>query len=201
MSERSDELASALRELEGFPDRWFVSGGWAIDLFLGEETREHEDIEIGTFRSDQLSLQTYFAGRELYEALPGRLVPWDDGEWLSLPVHQVVVPPRGGGPIDEQWEPTPGTIQFFLNDVDGDDWVCRRNPRVKRPVSEITTSSASGTPIVVPELQLLYKAKHHKEKDEHDFREALGALSAEQRSWLRDALEIVHPGDPWLDAL
>ena len=79
--------------------------------------------------------------------------------------------------------------------------MCRRDPSVRRPVAEVSARSASGLPVVVPEIQLLYKAKHHLEKDEHDFRAALPRLSPEQREWLRRALEIVHPGDPWLDHL
>jgi hypothetical protein len=69
-----------LRELDGLPRPWFGWGGWAIDLWLGRQTREHEDVEIGIFRSDQAAVQAYFAGRELYKSLPGRLVPWDEGE-------------------------------------------------------------------------------------------------------------------------
>jgi hypothetical protein len=61
--------------------------------------------------------------------------------------------------------------------------------------------SASGIPIVAPEIQLLYKAKHHLDKDEHDFRLTVARLSGEQCSWLRDALTIVHPDDPWLEQL
>ena len=42
-----------------FNKTWFIAGGWAIDLFLGKETREHKDIEIAIFRKDQLNLKTY----------------------------------------------------------------------------------------------------------------------------------------------
>ena len=70
-----------------------------------------------------------------------------------------------------------------------------------RPIGEIELRSASGIPIVAPEIQLLYKAKHHLDKDERDFRATVGRLSDERRSWLREALEIVHPGDPWLAEL
>ena len=76
--------------------------------------------------------------------------------------------------IEEPWDPIPGEIEFFLNDVEDGIWLCRRDERVTRPVAELTTRTAAGTPIVVPEIQLLYKAKHHLDKDEHDFRHALG---------------------------
>jgi hypothetical protein len=32
---------------------WAVAGGWAIDLWLGEQTREHHDIEVMVARRDQ----------------------------------------------------------------------------------------------------------------------------------------------------
>jgi hypothetical protein len=165
-------------------------------------TRPHEDLEIGIFRDDQAALRSCLAGWELLKCeRPGWLDPWKEGEQLELPVHQVFARPPGSEPLVQPWEPGGDELQFFLNDVDGDLWVCRRDPAVTRPVDEICVRSASGLPIVVPEIQLLYKAKHHKEKDEHDFRSALPRLSSERREWLKWSLEVVHPGDPWLDGL
>jgi Aminoglycoside-2''-adenylyltransferase len=31
---------------------WCIVGGWAIDLWLEEHTRPHEDIEISVLRED-----------------------------------------------------------------------------------------------------------------------------------------------------
>jgi hypothetical protein len=72
---------------------------------------------------------------------------------------------------------------------------------VTRPIEDVFLRSATGLPIVAPEIQLLYKAKHHQDKDEHDFVTALPLFSPQQRSWLREALAIVHPNDPWLAEL
>ena len=91
--------------------------------------------------------------------------------------------------------------QFFLDDREDSTWICRRDPSIRRPLAELTTSSARGVPIVAPEIQLLYKAKHHLEKDERDFRLALPRLGGARRRWLEEALAVVHPGDPWLEAL
>jgi len=55
--------------------------------------------------------------------------------------------------------------------------------------------------VLAPEVQLLYKAKYHRPKDEHDFARALPRLSDTQRGLLRSTLEEYHPGDPWLAAL
>jgi hypothetical protein len=34
------------KQLDGVPARWFVVGGWALDLFHGRTTRAHDDLEI-----------------------------------------------------------------------------------------------------------------------------------------------------------
>lgn len=180
-----------------------MSGGWAIDLFLGEVTRDHEDLEITVFRHDQRALRKHFAGRPLFcSRAPGGWVPWEEDEWLALPVHQILVRPEGSEPPGKDWDPTPDEIQFFLNEVEDDVWRSRRDPkRVTRPVEEFGVRSASGIPIVAPEIQLLYKAKWHRENDEHDFRVAGPLLKPEQRAWLKEALTAVHPQDPWLQEL
>jgi hypothetical protein len=53
----------------------------------------------------------------------------------------------------------------------------------------------------MPEIVLLFKAKHSRPKDEADFVGALPLLSSERRAWLRSTLAGVHPDHPWLDAL
>lgn len=58
-----------------------------------------------------------------------------------------------------------------------------------------------GIPYLVPEIQLLYKAKGRRLKDEVDFRHTVPVLPGERRAWLRDALLQVHPQHPWLDHL
>jgi hypothetical protein len=111
-------------------------------------------------------------------------------------VNQVLARPPGTGPPPRDREPRPDEIQFFLNDVEAGVWFCRRDNRVTRPASEVSISSPSGIAVIAPEIQLLYKARHHLDKDEHDFRLTVGRLSPERRTWLRGALEIIHPGDP-----
>lgn len=163
-------------------------------------TREHEDLEIGVFRHDQHALRGRFAEWGQFKSISG-WVPWEEGELLELPIHQVLFRPPGSGPPPDPWEPAPEERQFFLNEVEDGVWICRRDRAVTCRVGNLTLRSTSGIPIVAPEIQLLYKAKHKGEKDEHDFRETEPLLDSTRREWLKRALEIVHPGDPWLDAL
>jgi hypothetical protein len=191
-----EPIEAVARVLAGYSRPWFVSGGWAIDLFVGRVTREHEDREVGIFRQDQAALRAYLAGWDLCKAVSGpdggEWVPWEEGEWLELPIHQLRAQHVDGEPAE---------FELFMNDVSGEEWVCRRNPVIRCPVDEISRRSSSGIPFIVPEIQLLYKAKWHRPKDDLDFQTTLGLLSAAQRAWLKEGLEIIHPRDPWLAAL
>jgi hypothetical protein len=186
--------------MKGFPHPWYVCGGWAIDLFLGEVTREHEDLEIAIPRADQEALRRHYEGWGPFKSVGG-WQSWAEGEFLELPIHQVLFRPPRSGPPRDPWEASYDERQFFLDDAQEGVWICRRDARVTRPFTELTSRSSEGIPFVVPEVQLLYKAKHHLEKDEHDFERALPRLHQPQRTWLKDALGVVHPDDPWLEAL
>ena len=49
--------------LSDLPSLWAFCGGWAIDLFIGEVTREHEDVEIAISRTEQHRLRSYLDER------------------------------------------------------------------------------------------------------------------------------------------
>jgi hypothetical protein len=61
--------------------------------------------------------------------------------------------------------------------------------------------SRLGIPILAPEIQLLFKAKQTREKDQADFDRVMPRLRIDQRAWLMDALRRYHAGHPWLSAL
>lgn len=39
---------------------WWIAGGWAIDLFLGRQTREHQDIDVLILRRDHQAVRSLF---------------------------------------------------------------------------------------------------------------------------------------------
>jgi hypothetical protein len=80
----------------------------------------------------------------------------------------------------------PNEFAFFLNEAVDGVWRFQRNVEITRPAKEISLTSSSGIPIIAPEIQLLYKAKGHRPKDEHDFRQALPFLDAARRAWLKE---------------
>jgi Aminoglycoside-2''-adenylyltransferase len=38
--------------LRGMDARWWIAGGWALDLHLGRQTRPHHDIDVLVLRED-----------------------------------------------------------------------------------------------------------------------------------------------------
>jgi hypothetical protein len=176
-----------------------VCGGWAIDLFVGEVTREHEDLEIGVFRHHQHALRAHYRGWIHYKSIGG-WTPWEEDEILELPIHQILFRPAGS-PVPDAWKPNYEERQFFLNEAEEGIWFSRRDPRVILPVRLLAQRNAVGIPIVAPEVQLLYKARHAAKKDDHDFELVSAHIRGTRRAWLREALELIHPGHRWIQAL
>jgi hypothetical protein len=93
-------IEAVARVMSGFPHPWFVSGGWAIDLFRGQVTRGHEDLEVGILRADQGALYRHLADWQVFKALDGAWVPLEAGESVELPLHQVLARPPTVEPGD-----------------------------------------------------------------------------------------------------
>jgi hypothetical protein len=180
--------SAAFEILADFPGRWWISGGWAIDLFLGRITRQHADLDVELFDRDQLLVQRHLAGWQLWQAGGGRLTPWQPGRTLRGDAHQVWCRRGAEAPWAFELQFTPGG---------GHEWVFRRNPAIRRRLTDVLRTDARGLVYLAPEVQLLYKAKEGRARDEADFRAALPALSRDARRWLAAALAVVHPGHPW----
>jgi hypothetical protein len=186
-----DEVKILLAEL---PLKWWIAGGWAIDLFLGRQTRPHGDTDVVIRRRDQEVVQEYLSGWDLHKAHQALLNPWPKGEFLGPGVNDIWCrrTPR-----------SPWCLQVMLLDTVSDSWVFRRDPAITGPLETIGRVTSSGIPFLAPEIQLLYKAKANTvEKDEADFQAVCPLLDSEARDWLRQCLNRRFPGGhPWLDRL
>jgi hypothetical protein len=170
---------------------WWVAGGVAIDLFLGEPSRAHADIDTAMRRADALALRALGDRFELSIAHDGTLIPWEF-EPLRDEHHQFWVRRRG----EEAW----AFEVLFELERDG-AWAYRRDPRITLPWERFGTVSADGIPHLAPEVALFYKTKEPRERDIADFEFALPRLSARARAWLYDVLAFTQPQHPWLAAL
>ncbi|MDI7744197.1 hypothetical protein QMK38_19480 [Lysinibacillus fusiformis] len=173
-----------------FDKTWFIAGGWAIDLFIGKETREHKDLEIALFRKDQLYLKTYLTEWDFKKVIKGEFYNWEN-EFLELPIHEIHAANKLNG--DE--------IEILLNETNDSDWEFRRDLRISSPLNTVWSYSETGIPYLNPEIVLLYKAKNTREKDHQDFHTIKDYLNKEKRQWLRNALELHEPEHKWIQFL
>jgi hypothetical protein len=174
-------------------DRWWaVAGGWAIDLFLGRNTRPHADVDVATLRPDQRELRRFLTGADVRRAQSGALIPWHPADVLELPTHE----------IHATW-PSGDALEFLLNDVDVGKtaWVFRRQAAVRRPIERVRRVTA-GVPYLGPDIVLLYKAKAMQPKDGADLISVLPHLGDDERHWLASAIAATHgTNHPWLATL
>lgn len=173
--------------MDGFNRPWFIAGGWAIDLYLGEETRKHEDLEISIFRKDQGALKSYLHQWEIKNAVQGQLLSWN-GEFLEQPVHELHATHKTEG----------SAMEILLNESDAGQWRFRRDERISAPLHSINQWTQGGIPYLSPEIVLLYKTKQTREKDDQDFLMVRDCLAEEKRNWLQEALVLHQPGHKWL---
>ncbi|MDM5197272.1 hypothetical protein QUF79_04410 [Fictibacillus enclensis] len=153
------EQCNRLRSLlSGFNKPWFIAGGWAIDLLVGEETREHKDIEIAIFRNDQIIFKEHLQDWKFKKVCTGEFQIWRD-ELLELPVHEVHAVNKKNG----------DHLEILLNESKENHWIFRRDLRISYPVHLLFRYTENSIPFLSPEIVLLYKAKNTREKDHQDF--------------------------------
>ena len=183
----------AHRALAGVDAPWYVAAGWSIDLFLGAQRREHEDLEIAVPSARFGEFVEPLAGLELHPIVDRRAVPLAEVRDEELrESHQTWGLDRAAG----VWR-----IDLFREPSDGDTWLARRDERIRMPYAELIEHTPDGIPYSRPEATILFKAKHAREKDDADFAAVLPRLGVAERRWLVDALELVHPGHRWLEEL
>jgi hypothetical protein len=174
--------------LAGIATFWCVAAGWALDLFRGRQTREHGDIEIAIPAANFPEIRDRFPGH-VFDAV-------GDGRIWTNPAPDVLAATH------QTWlrEPATGAylVDVFREPHDGDTWICRRDETIRFPYRAIIRHTHDGIPYLAPELVLLFKAKHARDKDQADFDGTVPHLTPAQRERLAELLARVHPGHHWL---
>lgn len=179
---------------EGYPGVWWIAGGWALEAFTGVE-RPHDDIDPGVLRADLPLLRAHARGRlDLWAAFSGALKPVDPG------AADVELPDGCGQLWTRRSAADPWEYDILLGPGTPQEWRYRRDPSIRMPMAEALWDQ-DGIRWMQPEIQLLYKARGLRAKDEADFSATLPHLDARRRAWLRDALTRTHPGHPWIPRL
>lgn len=200
ISQPDDECWAAWRPEElgaifyGIGKPWCIVGGWALDLWHGAQTREHDDLEFTVLRDDFQAFRAVFEqhGMAFYTAHGGVVTFLPSGQAPAPGISQIWCHDTAAAcwRVDMMIEPgTPET------------WIYKRDTSITRPRGEMVTVTDAGLPFLRPSGVLLFKAKHLRDKDEADFMAALPNLDPAERAWLRSALQKCHPDHGWLKLL
>jgi hypothetical protein len=182
----------AAERLAGVDVPWAIAAGWAIDLFVGLDRRDHEDLEVVVPASSFPEVARALAELEFFVVGQAVVEPVDEAGGLFDEHHQTWGLDRSAN----CWR-----IDVFREPAEGDTWICRRDERIRLPYSEVVEHTPNGIPFVRPEVVLLFKAKSARPKDEADLAAVLPRLDSTRRRRLHDWIALVHPGHFWLGDL
>src|SRR5882724_11829263 len=118
--------AEMAARLSGVTAPWYVAAGWAIDLFLGEVTRPHGDIEIGVPAGRFEEVATRFPDCDFHVPIDGELHPATP-ETMRAEFQTWAVERATG-----RWR-----FDVFREPHDGDTWLCRRDERLRRSYPDL----------------------------------------------------------------
>lgn len=208
------EEAKAL--LQGQDFSYAICGGFALDLFLGYETRTHGDIDILAFWEDREKIITYMLSKGfcVYEMLGGGKVHCiadirtqenlrknifcctEDCELVRL--YETEEPDVYWFDFQHTGLSTLNYIEFLFNEKTEDEFVYIRDNRIKRELGKAILVK-DGVPYLSPELCLVFKSTDiDREGYQQDFELTVEKLSPEQRTWFENAMEMLYPeGHKW----
>lgn len=193
------QLTRTVDLMSGYRSAWFLCGGWAVDAWLGHQTRHHLDVDIAVFQRDQHVLFDHLTGWHLVGHDPNvaddTTERWN-GRHLDLPAHiHANIDAMGGTELDIQ-----------LNEFANGHWICNQEPLINHRLDN-ARQPAWDLPTAPPELVLFYKAGGNlaqgqldqlRPHDKQDFLALVPTLTTSQLTWLRDAITLSHPNHAWL---
>lgn len=181
--------------------RWWLSGGAALDRWLGRPIRPRRNTDVSVVAADLLAL---------IASLPQGFSAWvpvdtEDGGGLgdstvpygTVPadadLHHVLIHDDAVGAWVLQVNVEDGTRG---PSGDAGRWVYKRDPRLQLPWDRAVVDLA-GIPTGAPEVQLVWKALRPRPEDDLDKDAVVPELSDEARAWYERSILSIHPHSSW----
>lgn len=168
--------------------RWWLSGGAALDRWMGAPIRERENVDVSTTMADLPALLA---------VLPATYSAWaPDGDDDVIPLAECdedanLQPVLIRDDAADAW-----VLRINLEDGAPRVWVYRRDARLQLPWDRAVLD-IGGIPTGAPEVQLVWKSFSPRPEDDLDKEAVVPQLSAESRAWWEQALLRVHPHSSW----
>jgi hypothetical protein len=210
-------VKDAIELLKGQNFEYAVCGGYAIDLFLGYDSRKHGDIDMLAYWNDRNSIILYMQskGYNVYEMLGGGMAHHiTDINNQKYKKRNIFCSAKNCEivhltPTDEKniykieffhiGQTELNFIEFLFNDKDEKCFLYARDKNIKRDMSKAILHN-NEISYLAPELLLLYKSTDtEREGYQQDFDLTFAKMNDEQREWLINALKIIYPdGHKWV---
>lgn len=193
----SKPIDFVVKELKKVPVPWCFSSGWGLDAYQDKVTRYHDDVDVCIWRSDQQTFLKHLRARgwQLHVPVEGKYRPWQEKEFLELPIVQVHAR-RDDMPFE--------LLDILLMESEEDKWFYRREPKVTMPKEDVMVR-ARDISVLNPAIALLFKSrtsgKDPRAKDQQDFVNVLPILSKAQKDWLDKAFGLWMPEHSWREKL
>lgn len=152
------DVLEVLEALDSYASRVWIDGGWGVDALVGEQTRDHADLDLAVDHSDLPEIEQalvtigYRHDATATPGLPARFVVRDD-DGRQIDIHPLHLDREGNG-----WQQLSET---------GRAWG-------RYPVEDLRASgNIAGRRVqcLSPELQFRFRLAHEwSGRDEHDIR-------------------------------
>lgn len=181
------DVAGVVRLLQDAPVRWWLSGGAALDRWLGHPIRPRTNIDVSVTAGD-------LAG--LVAALPSGVSAWatvgdDLVPYAEAPGDADLQPVLVRDEADGGW-----ILQVNVEDGAPRAWVYKRDPRLQLPWADAVLD-LDGVPTGAPQVQLVWKALRPRPDDDLDKDAVLPTLTPEAVAFYETALLRIHPHSTW----
>lgn len=181
------DVDGVVRLLASTSARWWLSGGVALDRWVGRQIRPRQNIDVSVTARD-------LAG--VIAALPDGFSAWASVDGTLVPFAEA--------PDDADLQPVlirdddagASVLQINVEDGAARVWVYKRDPRLQLPWADAVVD-LDGVPTGVPQVQLVWKALRPRPEDELDKDAVLPTLSPEAVAFYETALLRIHPHSTW----
>lgn len=212
MNKLLEQAKDLLKEMKA---PWAFCGGFALELFLGNEIRKHSDIDICVFEDDRDCIKDYILKNQwkVYQFLGCGRVKCLEAADKSDPGRNLMCIKDGCALVDFYPCAESGVLmydfhhagierldylEFLFNRKQNGQLIFSGELEIVRDMQNAILYRGEY-PYIAPEIALLYKAANAGNPEyRRDYEAVITRLDGEQLSWFRAGMDKCYPqGHPW----